>query len=279
MTTLAEALETASNYWPQDLSSGSVMNSRAKICAAAIGGGKVIAEKLTQKDAVKLLTYLRDTRKLSPKSVADYYQTFRRVLTLSGVRTDDWPKPFGVPRRTRDAVSSDDFERVLVCLSERGHDSTRDLAILLRYAGLRVRKEALSGANTCRVGGDRVLSESIVFRVTGKGGHERQVPVVEPRALHLLDNPERMEGIHSISYHTHLRRWNAAIKACNVKSRLASFHALRHTYCTEALKASGGNLALVQDLMGHSSIQTTAGYLHVSMEDKIKALGVQNHNL
>jgi site-specific recombinase XerD len=43
-------------------------------------------------------------------------------------------------------------------------------------------------------------------------------------------------------------------------------HNFRHTYATELL-AEGFNLRQVQELLGHSSIQTTEIYLHIVMDD------------
>jgi len=38
-------------------------------------------------------------------------------------------------------------------------------------------------------------------------------------------------------------------------------HDLRHTFGTEAAKASNGNIVLVAQMMGHSAIQTTQRYI------------------
>ncbi len=51
-----------------------------------------------------------------------------------------------------------------------------------------------------------------------------------------------------------------------------SIHCLRHTYATELYKASGYNLRLVQQQLGHSSIQTTSVYSAVINPDIEKAV-------
>ena len=51
-----------------------------------------------------------------------------------------------------------------------------------------------------------------------------------------------------------------------------SIHSLRHTYATELYKASGYNLRLVQQQLGHSSIQTTSVYSAVINPDIEKAV-------
>ena len=64
---------------------------------------------------------------------------------------------------------------------------------------------------------------------------------------------------------------NNARKACLDTNRL-SIHSLRHTYATELYRASGYNLRLVQQQLGHSSIQTTSVYSAVINPDIAKAV-------
>lgn len=56
-----------------------------------------------------------------------------------------------------------------------------------------------------------------------------------------------------------------------------SIHALRHTYGTQLCRASGNNLKLVQDQMGHASIRSTEVYLHV--EDEVLDRALETHAL
>lgn len=59
------------------------------------------------------------------------------------------------------------------------------------------------------------------------------------------------------------------------KAKLAkhySIHCLRHTYATQIYKASGFNLRLVQQQLGHASITTTSVYSHVDSEQLEEAI-------
>lgn len=51
-----------------------------------------------------------------------------------------------------------------------------------------------------------------------------------------------------------------------------SIHALRHTYGTQLCMASGNNLRLVQRLLGHTSLETTAIYLHTPSRELDEAV-------
>jgi len=53
---------------------------------------------------------------------------------------------------------------------------------------------------------------------------------------------------------------NSAAKA-GIKKKI-SFHTLRHCFATHLLE-QGVNLRLIQEFMGHVSLKTTAGYLHL----------------
>lgn len=55
-------------------------------------------------------------------------------------------------------------------------------------------------------------------------------------------------------------------------SRRYSIHSLRHTHATELYKASGYNLRLVQQQLGHSNITTTSVYAAVMNKDLEKAV-------
>ena len=49
-------------------------------------------------------------------------------------------------------------------------------------------------------------------------------------------------------------------------------HAFRHTFATETLKATGGNLRLTQEALNHKDISATQIYTHILNEQKQKAV-------
>jgi len=59
-------------------------------------------------------------------------------------------------------------------------------------------------------------------------------------------------------------------KAAGVEGH--SIHHLRHTYATFLLRASGGNLRLVQKQLGHSAVTVTQVYADVMQDETMKAV-------
>lgn len=68
-----------------------------------------------------------------------------------------------------------------------------------------------------------------------------------------------------------LKKWAAAAGLDKTKMR---FHTGRHTYATNLLELTNGDLYTVSKLLGHKSIQTTQIYAHV--RDRMKQAAVQS---
>ncbi len=146
--------------------------------------------------------------------------------------------------------------------------AARDLAVvtLLYGCGLRI-SEALSldaGLLPC----------PDALRIKGKGGKERDVPVL-PSAQEAVDTYARLCP-HDLVHGTPLFRGirGGALGARSVarvmeRARLqlglpssATPHAMRHSFATHLLNA-GGDLRAIQELLGHASLSTTQAYTAV----------------
>jgi len=274
MTTLQQALDDAQAFWGS-ASGGRTMGKMAGKCVALLGAD-LQAEALTASHGTSLITALVGAD-LAPASVRSYYSTFRRMLELSGVLTHTWPKAPKVPRvRSREPIPGEDLDRLLGWLRCHRWDDTADLGAFIRATGLRILVEAQSGTNI-EVQPD-VGEGYDVLRVIGKGGHERFIPVVDPEVRSMIRDRDRMRALRRTPYRTHLDRWSKGVKALGIKSKLATPHAVRHSYASNALALSGGNLSMVQELLGHSDPATTARYLHTDLSAKARVLaGLQVH--
>ncbi|MGH3461312.1 MAG: tyrosine-type recombinase/integrase [Kribbellaceae bacterium] len=117
-------------------------------------------------------------------------------------------------------------------------------------------------------------------RVVGKGGRERVVPVEAdffhetsrylrgerpagcstPECFVVLRGPTRGEPMTEAGLRRIFRTHRSRAETPRVRP-----HRLRHTYGTE-LATAGIDLLVLRDLMGHASPETTARYVHLSVE-------------
>lgn len=140
------------------------------------------------------------------------------------------------------------------------------IAFLLMYAcGLRI-SEAASLEVTAIDGRNGLI------RVVGKGNKERSVPLPAPvlaelRRLWTSHRDKRWlcpspTGKGPISRRALGQTFRKVLVETGIKTR-ATPHTLRHSYATRLLEA-GVELRIVQILLGHSSIGTTAKYTHLT---------------
>jgi site-specific recombinase XerD len=112
--------------------------------------------------------------------------------------------------------------------------------------------------------------------VWGKGSKQRQVPVSEPAAAALEGWLERgrpaMAAGHPPTDAVFLNKRGKRLGPRDARRildhRSASPthpHALRHTFATHLLDG-GADLRVVQELLGHASLETTQVYTHVSKD-------------
>jgi integrase len=137
------------------------------------------------------------------------------------------------------------------------------MMMLGAFAGLRVSEIASLAYEELHL--KRVPPMLIVRK--GKGSKDRVVPL-HPSLVSRLQGeaggwvfPSRGGG--------HIHPGTVSRRIGGVFTRLgidSTAHCLRHTFGTEAARVARGNLVAVAKLMGHSSIQTTNGYVGWSPE-------------
>lgn len=115
------------------------------------------------------------------------------------------------------------------------------------------------------------------IRVNGKGGYDDSVPT-HPLLLDLSEAMPaqgfwfpplaRKENEHiqsgTVTYHVGVLFRSLGIEG--------AAHRTRHTYGTGLLRG-GANLRVVQELMRHKSLATTAAYLGVDEDERRRAIG------
>ncbi|MCY1158653.1 MAG: tyrosine recombinase XerC [Citricoccus sp.] len=191
------------------------------------------------------------------------------------------PRPGPQEARVDDAPGAKSSGPLTVEEARRRAVALRDAAILeLLYAtGLRVSE--LAGLDRADIDHERRT-----LRVTGKGNKQRTVPFGVPAGTALdrwLDQGRRHLAVATSAGGSRLddalflgvRGGRMGVRQIRemVNTSLAALgdtsasgpHVLRHTAATHLLDG-GADLRSVQELLGHSSLQTTQLYTHISIE-------------
>ena len=140
----------------------------------------------------------------------------------------------------------------------------------------------LRGGELCRLTPyDLDLQARVLRVVKGKGRKDRQVPVGKVAAqflaeyLHqvrpfLLKKARKPDGsLFMLSTNTLRKRFQKHRDAARLGD-IYTVHSLRHSCATEMLRG-GASVRHVQELLGHSSIDTTQIYTHVVIDDLQKS--------
>ena len=228
-------------------------------------------------------------RKLATLNSLYQYLIDLELVKVSPITKSHRPK---ISQRIPSSLSNEEIKTLL-----KNIDNLQDKAIvvLLLTTGLRssellnIKKSNIlieRQGQTFSV--DKALEEGLkeddiaYIRVVGKGDKEREVPITGRPLQILIEylkevNPyiDSKTPIFPISYHTLWRK----IKDIGKKIAISLHpHKLRHTAATVAL-ASGAELRVIQELLGHASPITTARYAKVGQKQLLKATKALSENI
>lgn len=185
--------------------------------------------------------------------------------------------------------TTSDTERLLAFAARKACEegtasAIRDWAILetIYATGMRV-------SEVCSLDTTSVDQHGMTVRVIGKGNKERVIPytracssalaswlsaardeLVSPDAGHALFVGDKGKRIDPRVIRSMIHRMCAPAGVRDLAP-----HALRHTAATHIL-AGGADLRAVQEMLGHSSLQTTQRYTHVDAQ-RLSAIYKQAH--
>jgi integrase/recombinase XerD len=230
-------------------------------------------DRLTEQDVRAYLLYLKNERQYSPSSLkvaasgitSFYNHTVPRDWeTLKKLRI---PRPQSLP----DVLSIDEVRRLIDAV-RTPHNKTFFWTVY--SLGLRLQE----GLNL-QVG-DIDSARMVVHVHRGKGSKDRYVPL-PPRTLTVLrqywathrhqvwlfpatgrDHDQAVSAAEPMarsSVHGAMKR---VVQELGFRKRV-TIHTLRHSYATHLLEA-GVNLRLIQQYLGHRSLQATMVYLHLT---------------
>ncbi len=218
---------------------------------------------------------------------------FYRFCYAEGLIDTDLAGRFDLPRQSRllpEVLTVDEVDRLLETQGDDSPAGLRDRALLelLYAAGLRI-SEAVG------LDRDDLDLDVALVRVVGKGDRERQVPVgevaiawlgryvaeVRPEWLGKWHGDRRHGGPVFLSVRgerlDRRRAWEmlvASARLAGLKDGISP-HTLRHSFATHLLEG-GADLRIVQELLGHASINTTQLYTHLTGE-RIKDVYARAH--
>lgn len=182
-----------------------------------------------------------------------------------------------VPRKIPHFLSVDEVIAVLKYLaSTTGERSTQKSLFLLLYgAGLRISEACQLQWKNLDIAQQRIL-------VLGKGNKERYSMIPSFCITHFESELRKNKNekfvlgdpaLNPRAGYELIRKLGAASGLMNPLHP----HALRHSYATHLL-ASGTNLRVLQQLLGHESLQATEKYTHLSVDHLARLLD-QTHPL
>ncbi|OIP96102.1 hypothetical protein AUK40_05315 [Candidatus Wirthbacteria bacterium CG2_30_54_11] len=220
-------------------------------------------------------------------STQNYYvialRNFLKFLAKQDIKTLS-PDKLELRRQTRPQVSVLDLGKLEKMLNAAKPDGPDDLAGLRDFAMLHTLfSTGLRVGELVRVNRDQINLKTREFTIRGKGNKDRVVFLSHDAASVITDYLKKRKDSYVPLFLNHrgkadpsdkrgetLRLTSRTIQRIIVKNaRRAGIvehitpHTLRHTFATDLLH-NGADLRSVQEMLGHSSIQTTQIYTHVT---------------
>ena len=246
----------------------------------------------------QLMLVLEQVPAASRRRASSHWNGLLEWAILSGKRTTPnpvkmLPKIRRVPPRVYDIFSGPELAAIVnAARTDPLLPVVNEVrALLLTETGMRA-----GGALNLRVRDVNLYERRVLLRE--KGDKERLVPIrgevvqafdrflLEPYPL-LNRQPlpddflwfpttahcQRLTSLHPerpVHYSTFWNWWQKIIERADVRYRKP--HMTRHTFATDVLDATEGNLYATQELLGHVSADTTRLYLHSSSQHQERAV-------
>jgi len=223
--------------------------------------------------AQEYLAYLR-SKGYRPRSVLLYYHALRLFLSFRGIQ---FKVKLRKPRELPPYHSHEEIE-ALIAQAEIGlyHQKQwhkdRNKALILTFCYTGVRKQELLNLRVSDIDFERRL----LFVRQGKGRKDRMIPLAErlmvPLRGQCAGKSSReivFDGLNQRSVYRIITKLAAACALEGIHP-----HTLRHYFATRLVEL-GVSIRVIQELLGHADLSTTAVYLDISpmhLKSAIEAL-------
>ena len=212
--------------------------------------------------------HLRITKNLAPKSLGVHRGGLSFYYGVALGRAEAMPHLIGArtPRTVPEVLNRAEIEALLRAIKS---PKIRTVCMVMYGSGLRV-------SEACALQFGDIDSQRGVMHIReGEGGHSRYALLSNGlvRALRAYyrktrpPGPLLFPGQHGTSrpITREAINWGLALALAQTQlSKRVSPHSLRHSFATSMLE-SGVDLRTVQVLLGHRSIRSTAGDLHIAL--------------
>jgi integrase/recombinase XerD len=225
-------------------------------------------EQLGAEHIKEFLLHLKRQRNAGPSCVGVYVAAIRflyRAVLRNREVVEDLPRP-RIPKKLPEVPSREEVETILSSVRSLKY---RTILIAAYGAGLRI-----SEARRLRV--EDVDSKRMQLHIRGAKQAKDRFVILSPRLLealrhywaeakprgpYLFPNNRQKQPVSNDAVRKVLKR---ALDEVGFKKHL-TLHSLRHGFATHLLE-DGTDIRLIQVLLGHSSIQTTAHYTRISAQ-------------
>ena len=200
-------------------------------------------------------------------SMTNQYISAFKILQVDVLKHDIAQIRIKRPRRVKRlpvVLSINEVEKLIAVTRNLKHKAI----IMLAYSS-GLRRQEIQQIKPSAIDSSRMQ----VHVVQGKGKKDRYT-ILSPKALEVLRLYYKYEKPSCFLFEVQGKKGkqladgtlNCIVKKLAVKAGIkkqVSFHTLRHCFATHLLE-KGVNLKLIQQFMGHASIKTTSGYLHLA---------------
>lgn len=250
-----------------------------------VRGNQCGPDHVTARQVLEYLEHLRTERHNNEaalnRQVTILKNFYRAMVAMAYLEPEQnplahFPKIKSTPRKLPVTLNKEEVRTLLEAPSDDTIIGLRDRAILSLLYGTGIRASECATVKEYEVD----LGQQTII-VTGKGGHQRTVPlnVNVMKALRMYRLVRGEISPNACFFHS---RYGKGVSRSTIYQRVrlharrarihkpVSPHKLRHTFASHLVE-QGVGIVTIRDLLGHRLITSTQIYLHVTAKDLRKA--------